>query len=108
MSDKEEGTRSDAGKGRSLRTMVQEKEGLQRPYPESTGKLVKYLRIEHHDLTSDQKLSQAGEMVQQVEILYRPDDLSSVSGTHVKEEGTSSKKLSSHIYMHTCGLCAHT
>lgn len=71
MSDKEEGTRSDAGKGRSLRTMVQEKEGLQRPYLESTGKLVKYLRMEHHDLTSDQKLSQAGEMVQQVEILYR-------------------------------------
>lgn len=47
-------------------------------------------------------------MVQQVKIVYRPDDLSSVSGTHVEEEGTDSLKLSSHIYMHTYGLCAHT
>lgn len=42
--------RGDAGKGRSLRTVDQ---GLQRSYPESTGKPVKYLRIEQHHLTSD-------------------------------------------------------
>lgn len=39
-------------------------------------------------------------MVQQVRILCKPDDLSSVSGTHVKVEGTDSTELSSDFCMH--------
>lgn len=40
-------------------------------------------------------------MVQQVRILCKPDDLSSVSGTHVKEEGTDSTESFSDFYVHT-------
>lgn len=40
-------------------------------------------------------------MVQQGRILCKPDNLSSVSGTHVKEEGTDSTELSSDLYVHT-------
>lgn len=40
-------------------------------------------------------------MVQQVRILCKPDDLSSVSGTHIKEEGNDSTELSSDFYVHT-------
>lgn len=46
-------------------------------------------------------------MVQEVRILCKSDDLSSVPETHVKEEGTDSTELFSDFYVHTVVYVPH-